>query len=348
MADDSELDYLRTLIAYFCTNSTVKHYSEIRKISAIDDTRRILIFPPELINVNGSFYTKRYRVQLSEPSEADLMETFNNLLNGIDELNRGEITTAYYTGISFSVNSEDTSPYGIVFDGTYFWIIGNSNDRCYKYNNSGIYQSVNFNIVDQDNDPFGIEWDGTYFWIIGYQGTVAMKYNSAGIWQSEVDISTEDTVPIGITWDGTYFWMVGSNNAAVFKYDSNFLYQNESFSVSSEELNPIGIAWDGTYFWIVGQENDTLYQYTSAGVYTGVSFDISSEDNSPHNIDWDGTHLWVTGDENNSVYKYNTRFYTKPDILVYIELAYGNRAYEVGTTKRWYQDIFIDVEWSTE
>ncbi len=262
MADDSELDHLRTFLLYACYNTIVKHFSEVKKISAINHTRRILILPGELIGVDGKFYTRRYKVQISETSEAALMETFNQLIEGIDDLNKGRESTVYYTGTSFDVSSEDTSP-------------------------------------------------------------------------------------AGITWDGTNFWVAGFVNKEVFKYTSAGVYTSTYFDVSSEDTSPAGITWDGTYFLVTGETTKEVYKYTAAGVYTGEHFDVGDEDTIPFGICWDGIHLWVVGNDSKEVYKYRN-FFSRPSILVYIDLKYGNKAFEHPKTKRWYQDIYLDVEWSTE
>ena len=102
MADDSELDYLKTFLAYASPFSTVKHFSDVKKISAINTANRLLIFPGELMGVDGKFYIKRYKVQVSEPSEALLMVRLNKIIEVIDDLSKGqEEISAYYTGTSF-------------------------------------------------------------------------------------------------------------------------------------------------------------------------------------------------------------------------------------------------------
>ena len=348
MADDSELDYLRTFLTYACLNSTVKHFSEVKKISAINDTRRILVFPGELISVDGKFYTKRYKIKISETSEANLMETFNNIINTINGLGRGTLSV-YYTGVSFDVSDEDAAPRGICWDGTHFWIIGLNVIRAYKYTAAGVYTGTSFDVSGEDFDSEGICWDGTYFWVVGDINNRVYKYTAAGVYTgTSFDVSGEDTEPRGVEWDGTHFWVVGTNTDRIYKYNSAGVYQSVSFDVSDEDGYPRGICWDGTHFWILGTNTDRIYKYTAAGVYTGTSFDVSDEATDPRGNTWDGTHFWVTGTVTKRVYKYNRVIYLKPSVLVYITLKYGNKAYEVGSTKRWYQDIYLDVEWSTE
>lgn len=39
--------------------------------------------------------------------------------------------------------------------------------------------------------------------------------------------------------------------------------------------------------------------------------------------------------------------FTRPTTMLNIEFHHSNKAFENGKTKRWDQDIYIDVEWST-
>lgn len=55
----------------------------------------------------------------------------------------------------------------------------------------------------------------------------------------------------------------------------------------------------------------------------------------------------------NNITKLNSRQpiagYTKPPTLCNIKFMYSNRAYELVLTtgKRWDQDIYLDIDWST-
>ena len=49
MADDSELDYIRTFLGKVHTVSTVKQIAEVGNISLIADTQKMLVFPMNLL-----------------------------------------------------------------------------------------------------------------------------------------------------------------------------------------------------------------------------------------------------------------------------------------------------------
>ena len=348
MADDSELDYLRTFIAYACEDSTVKHYSEVRKIDTINATRRILVFPGEIISVDGKFYTKRYRIQLSEPSEANLMNTFNSLLDSIDKLARGQIGGALgYTGTHFDVNSEETDIYGIEWDGTNFWIIGNQNDETNKYTSAGVFASVTVSYNAVETLAPDVAFDGTYFWITGSIQEKLHKFDSSWSYIESFDISTEvGSAGTGLLYDGQFLWVYRGSNNIVYKYTTAGVYTGETITTLNTGGGATavwGMDFAGGKIYTIDVNTEFIYQYDSDGVYTGISIDASTETTLPRGICIANKFAWVTDGATDEVYQYS--FYSKPSVLVYITLKYGNKAFENGKTKRWYQDIYLDVEW---
>ena len=95
MADDSELDYVRTFLNKVHTVMTFKSFSEARVITAINDTQRGLVYPPELMSATDNYTIKRFDVLLSETTEANLTTAISNILLGIKKLNRREAITTY-------------------------------------------------------------------------------------------------------------------------------------------------------------------------------------------------------------------------------------------------------------
>jgi hypothetical protein len=96
MVDDSELDYVRTFLGKVHTAATVKHKNEAGRVQLIADTNRIFVEPLDLIGVTRfGFYTKRFKVTLSEASEADLTTALNNIIDGIELLNRRATISEY-------------------------------------------------------------------------------------------------------------------------------------------------------------------------------------------------------------------------------------------------------------
>ncbi len=88
MADDSELDHIRTFLMKVHTTATAKSSSEVGRLSMINDTSRILVFPPEIVGRYNNVFIKRYLVKLSEASEALLTAALDNILDGIQKANK--------------------------------------------------------------------------------------------------------------------------------------------------------------------------------------------------------------------------------------------------------------------
>lgn len=103
MADDSELDYIRTFVGEVMTGYTVKQYSEAKKLANINDTQRALVLPGEILFVNDVYFVSRYKLQLSDATEAALTTGIKNLITGTKKYNRrqtGPTQVASMTHIS--------------------------------------------------------------------------------------------------------------------------------------------------------------------------------------------------------------------------------------------------------
>lgn len=97
LADDSELDYLRTLLLEIMPGFTVKHYTEQKNIAHINDTKRALLYPGTILTMNDVYYETRYKLKISAPNEADLNTVVKKLIDGAKKYNRrhaghGEVT----------------------------------------------------------------------------------------------------------------------------------------------------------------------------------------------------------------------------------------------------------------
>lgn len=87
MADDSELDYVRTFVGEAMTGYTIKQYSEVKNISLISDTQRGLVYPGEILTFNDVYYVSRFKLKLSDASESALTTGIKNLITGAKKYN---------------------------------------------------------------------------------------------------------------------------------------------------------------------------------------------------------------------------------------------------------------------
>jgi len=95
MVDDSNLDYIVTFLGKCHTTATVNSYTTIKNINFINDTERILVYPPEIISVDNNHYVERYMVKLSEVDEAGILGMRNDIIDNIIKLNTRQTIAAY-------------------------------------------------------------------------------------------------------------------------------------------------------------------------------------------------------------------------------------------------------------
>lgn len=86
---------IKTFLGKCHTTATVNTYTEIKNINAIDDTEKMLVYPPELISSHFNQYTERYIIRLSETGEATLTAMLNDIINNIIKLNTRQAITSY-------------------------------------------------------------------------------------------------------------------------------------------------------------------------------------------------------------------------------------------------------------
>ena len=170
-----------------------------------------------------------------------------------------DLSTASYSGNSFSVGTQDGTPNGIQVkpDGTSFYIMGDGSNRAWQYNMSTAYD-ITTAVVDgsvviaQDSTPYGIliADDGLSFTMSGNSNDKLFSYNLTTAW----DISTAtysgkefDLALIGTgTWNGLCAGEDGKT-LIVAKQDISSLYQldfgNAAVTLPSSVKNPITTAF---------------------------------------------------------------------------------------------------------
>lgn len=90
MVDDSELDYVRTFLLKVHTVATTEHFPMERgKVEEVPDAtyQKMLVHPPEIVGFNISRTIKRYKVEISETSEANLTTAIKNIQLGCEKAN---------------------------------------------------------------------------------------------------------------------------------------------------------------------------------------------------------------------------------------------------------------------
>ena len=144
-----------------------------------------------------------------------------------------------FSGNSFDVSSQDTSPTSVTFNstGTFMFVAGNMTDKIYQYN----------------------------------LGT-AFDVSTASFSNKSFDVSSEETFPEGVRFGttGTRMFMIGVNGATVYEYNlgaafdiSTASFSGVSFDVSGQDGAPTALTFkdDGTLMFVVGSQTDSVYQY---------------------------------------------------------------------------------------
>ena len=333
MADDSELDYLKTLFENLCPDTTIKTISEIRNINLIKDNSRILIFPSELINVDGKFFKKRFKIQYSDLSETRLNIGFNLIVNGIDIVNKDSILRTYRGVESFSFELEGTADDDIDFVDITSLLVGagctltidveeDGHNKVLKLYDNGAGQIVFYHTLSTFSSTTGtIE-----FWIKTSDGTKEIEFA---------------------------FMTILDNVASKLKIDSGKLQYNDGAwhdvtggAITNDTWTHLRFIFDTTartfdvYFNTILKQADIPFWLNPTSIEK-FRF-LTNTTDSGYTIYFDG--FGYSWDDNYNVGD-NYSTYSRPSILAYIELKYGSKAFEHPKTKRWHQDIYLDVEW---
>jgi len=249
-----------------------------------------------------------------------------------------------YSGKSFSVSAQETSPIGVFFkpDGTKMYVTGSSGDDVNEYTlgtawdvSTASFTAVSTGIT-QDTAPQDLSFkdDGLTLFVLGgtndtvyqYALSVAWNITTATYASKSFSVTTQETTPTGM-WikpDGTTMYIVGTAADAVFQYTlstpwdiSTASYASKTYSFSAQETSAGGIALsnDGTKMWITGLIGDDIWEYT-----LGTAWDISTatpvnnfyvgfQETNPGGIYVDSTaanRVYIVGTTNDTVYQYNT------------------------------------------
>ena len=167
------------------------------------------------------------------------------------DFNRGTSLILIKTLIVFGGHGLHT-PYGITFDGNYFYIVGTSttiptSGFLKKYSRDGkLIKSNQISGVAGDAlNMRSVTFNGRYFyftditsdkiWVLNHDGKVIKKFDAP------------ENKCQGITYDGYNFWVAGTNNDSLYYVD----YEgNTKDTIGGYAFNVKGIATDGKHLYI--------------------------------------------------------------------------------------------------
>jgi sugar lactone lactonase YvrE len=208
-------------------------------------------------------------------------------------------SSATYDSVSFSVESQETSPGSIIFksDGTSFYVIGYTNsvfqyDLTTAYDlSTASYASKSLSTGLTNAVGLSISTDGTKLWASDVGGTIqqftmstAWDVSTASSDSKSLDVSARGTftTAIYVSPDGSAVYITNLGTDTIYEYDlstaydiSTGTYNSVSFSVATQETNPWGFTFkdDGSKMYLIGNIGDTVYQYSTG---TATTLDLST------------------------------------------------------------------------
>jgi len=242
-----------------------------------------------------------------------------------------DISTASYTGNSFSTTTQDTGARGLFFkdDGLTFFMLGAITDSVYEYVlstawnlSTSSYTGNSFSIAAQETGPSSLFFkpDGTKMYVLGSAGDDINEYNLSVAWDittasfSQVSSTlNQDTTPAGLTFsdDGLKVFTLGTASDIIYQYAltvawdvSTITYQGRRSILITQDATPLTmyIKPDGKSLYVAGNTNDVIYQYS---LYEGVF--VGGQDTVPVDIEFksDGSKMFVLGSTNDKVFEYD-------------------------------------------
>ena len=249
---------------------------------------------------------------------------------------------ASYDSVSFSVASQDTTPYGITFksDGTKMYVVGDAGDDVNEYSlstawdvSTASYTTV-FSVASQTTIPMDIHFktDGTSFYISDRATEDIFQYDMTTAW----DISTasytsksyaqaQSTNISGLTFNntGSKMYISDITGSAVYQYTlstawdvSTASYDSVSLSISEGDTTAFTMTFndDGTKLFTL-DNSESVFQYNLTSVYdlstasySGTSYALTQGGTLNFGIAFksDGSKMYVSSSTGDSVYQYST------------------------------------------
>jgi len=243
------------------------------------------------------------------------------------------ITTAVYSGSSFTTVSQDNQVYGMFFkpDGTKMYIVGAQYSSVREYNLSTPWSiltaalSATFSVSGQlryAGDMF-FKPDGTKMYIPNLSTGVIFEYNLSAPWSistasysgTSLSVVSQGTpTSLSFSPDGTRMHTVVDATDNVFQYNlttpwliSSATYNSVNFPISSQAttFGSIRFKTEGDKMYILSRINNDarIYEYSSLHETTAL---LDQTITWPSNIIWStGTPPSITGTTLIEFYKYN-------------------------------------------
>ncbi len=182
------------------------------------------------------------------------------------------ITTASYSNVSFSVNSQETYPTGLCFnnDGTKMYVVGRTSDSVYQYTlstafdlSTASYASLSISVAGEATNPqdVALSNDGTKMFITDrvsnkvteWALSTAFNVSTASYSYRQIDFSSQGTTAQGTAFssDGYNVYVYCNSNNTIFQYNTregSFVLTNAFYSGISLDITNQGSGVTGVVF----------------------------------------------------------------------------------------------------
>jgi DNA-binding beta-propeller fold protein YncE len=279
----------------------------------------------------------------NNPPASGTAAGFALALTGGNAAETYDIANASYDNVSFSVASQEATPFGLFFkpDGTKMYITGWTSppavaeyDLSTTFDISTASHVQDFSVTTQETNPTGVFFkdDGTKMYVVGQASDNVNEYNLSTAWNistasysQNFSVASQDVTPRGLYFNnnGTKFFITGALGDDVSEYSLSTAWDistasfTTDFNFTSQETNSTALSFnsDGTKMYVIGYTNDTVFEYNlgtafdvSTASYNSVSFSVASQDTAPAGITFNntGTKMYIIGQTNDTIYQYTT------------------------------------------
>ncbi len=204
-----------------------------------------------------------------------------------------DVSSASYSGMSFSVNSEETYPTSVRFngDGTSMYVLGTNSDVIYQYTLTTPYDlggvsnsGLSFYIGGGEGTPWEFEFsaDGSRFFVIGSSGDAVDAYDlstpyniSTGSYAGTYSVSSQTGAPTGVTFDdtGTMMYMLSdaSSNHYIYQYSLEDVAFEETLANTGVLDGLLTVSLDGDFFENTGGTLTSPTHFSIANAPAGLT-----------------------------------------------------------------------------
>jgi len=250
-----------------------------------------------------------------------------------------DMSTASYDSVSFSFSSQETNPYGLLFnnDGTKMFITGNTSDATFQYSlttawdlSTASYDSVSLDHTTVMTDPFGTRFnsDGSKFYVVASNDTIyqysttlttkSLDLSTGSVFEvtptSDIQVNLSNPADSGTVSQATLLLdgaeLVSNTwDISTAAYSQNFSFSSQASSMRTGFFKP-----DGTKMYMGSISTNSIYEYdlstawdVSTSVYSTNSKDISSQETAVSGLFFktDGTKMYLCGKTGDDVNEYN-------------------------------------------